>query len=147
MSHTKYFFIFFIAATLAGCTSMRSMPSEADAALAAEEAFLASDYETALAKYETLIEGKRSRDEEVDGAYFRGAGLSAHALGKTGKVLDYLEPIRHDQDAGAEVFAALAKAYREIDNLSRETASFLRNIYTCFNDEERARYYERQMRE
>ncbi len=123
MPHTKYFFIFLIAAILAGCTTMRSLPSEADAALAAEEAFLARDYEMALAKYETLIEDKRSRDEEVDGVYFRGAGLSAHALGKTGKVLDYLEPIRHDRGAGAEVFAALAKAYREIDNLSREITS------------------------
>ena len=123
MAHAKYFFIFLIAAMLAGCTSMRSLPSEADAALAAEEAFQASDYETALAKYETLIEDKRNRDEEVEDAYFRGAGLSAHAMGHTGKVLDYLEPIRHDRGVGDEVFAALAKAYREIDNLSREITS------------------------
>jgi hypothetical protein len=123
MVHGKWFFIFFIAVILAGCTAMRSVPSEADALLAAEEAFLAGSYEAALAKYETLIEERRTRDEEVDGAFFRGAGLSAGAMGETGKVLEYLEPIRHDRAAGAEVFAALAKAYREVDNLSREITS------------------------
>jgi hypothetical protein len=123
MTQTKYFFIVFIAVVLAGCSSMRSLPSEAEAVLAAEEAYLSGDYELALANYESLIEGKQGRDEEVDHAYFRGAGLSAHALGQTGKVLEYLEPIRHDRGAGAEVFAALAKAYREIDNLSREITS------------------------
>lgn len=107
---------------------------------------MAGDHETALAGYEALVADRRSRDEEVDAAFYRGAGLSAHAMGQTGKVLEYLEPIRHDRTAGAEVFAALAMAYREVDNLSREITSlevYLENYpegpeYNTF----RLRYFE-----
>ena len=123
MTHTRYIFVFFIVAMLAGCSPMRSITIEADAVLAAEEAFAAGEFETALAGYEALIEARRSREEEVGEAFLRKAGLSAHAVGQTGKVLEYLEPMRHDPGMGAEVFAALANAYREVDNLSREITS------------------------
>jgi len=106
-----------------GCSSLRPAAGEAALEQEAAEAARSADHERALALYEELMEGRRSRDAAVDPGHYRGAGLAAHALGRTDKVLAYLEPLRHDAGAGAPVFAALAEAYRRVDNLSREISS------------------------
>lgn len=120
MRQIGFFFIFLYFLLFVGCAIMRPPVVEVDEDQVAREAYIEGDYELALAAYEQLIEEKRNRQEEVDGVYLNHAGLSAFALGQTSVALDHLERARHTDAANDKTFAALALAYREVDNLSRE---------------------------
>ena len=131
---------------LISCNVLKPIVVEIDPEQAAVEAYQAGDYETALSEYEALIAGQRSRQEEVKGSYFRYAGLSAFVLGQTSVALDYLERARHTDAVDDTVYAALARLYRQIDNLSREI-THLENYLSDYPegpeaDEFRVRYFE-----
>lgn len=136
-----FFLLFFV-----GCALIRpasELPPEDAFAL---ESFRMGDYTSALQAYEELIEKKRNNQEEVPGAYFNHAGLSAFALGVTGRALDHLERAIHTDAANDSTYAALAVSYRAIDNLSREI-THLENYLALFPeggraDEFRIRYFE-----
>ena len=112
----RYFSIFSLA-VFAACTPGQHIAQLNDQAL---EAYEAGQYEEALALYESLIHSRRAEGEFVGGANFNRAGLSAWAVGDTTRALEYLDAARHTEAANEQTFAALAKAYRGIDNLSRE---------------------------
>lgn len=86
----------------------------------AQKAYETSDYGTALSSYEQIISIKTDRKQKVDGVVYRNAGLSAWKLGETGKTIEYLEVAKQKDAANAPTYSSLAKAYLEIDNLSRE---------------------------
>lgn len=146
MKRSIYLVFLFSTLILAGCASLRSLPGEAESAAEAEASYVSGAYEQALEQYKGLIEQKRNREEEIPDKYYRQAGLAADALGRTELVLDYLEPLRHDSLAGARVFAALARAYEEVDNLSREITSLETYVNHYPEGEElrsmRLRYFE-----
>lgn len=128
------------------CSQMRPVSVEVDEEKAAREAYSMGDYELALEEYERLIEDQRDREEAVDGRFFNCAGLAAFSMGMTSRALDHLERARHTDAADAQTFAALAMAYRDIDNLSREI-THLENYLTNYpegelTEEFRIRYFE-----
>ncbi len=86
----------------------------------AETDFIAGNYEAALTGYENEMAAKKSQAAVADGIVYRNAGLSALALKQTAKAIEYLEVAKHTTAVDAETWAALAKCYREIDNLSKE---------------------------
>ncbi len=86
----------------------------------AEAALEAGDKVQALTHYDALIAAYEEDDERAPGEVYQQAGLLAFALDDTSKSIDYLEQARHTRAANAETYEKLAKAYREIDNLSRE---------------------------
>jgi len=91
-----------------------------DLASDAEAALEAGDKAQALTHYDALIAAYHEDDERAPGAVYQQAGLLAYAMDDTSKSIDYLEQARHTSAANAETYETLAKAYREIDNLSRE---------------------------
>jgi hypothetical protein len=111
------FFPIIILAIFAACTPGQHIAQLNDQAL---EAYEAGNYQEALSLYESLIHSRRAEGEFVGGANFNRAGLSAWAVGDTTRALEYLDAARHTEAANEQTLAALAKAYRGIDNLSRE---------------------------
>lgn len=113
--------IFFLGLLFFGsCSLIRPVAITVDEEDAAREAFVAADFETALIEYEALIAAQRERQEEVSGQYFKCAGLAAFELGEISRALDHLERARHTDAVDEATYATLSKAYRKIDNLSRE---------------------------
>ena len=128
------------------CSQIRPVAAEVDEERVAREAYSKGDYALALEEYERLIEDSRNSEQEVDGELFNCAGLAAFALGMTSRALDHLERARHTDAANEQTYAALALAYREIDNLSREI-THLENYLTNYPEGEladalRVRYFE-----
>jgi tetratricopeptide (TPR) repeat protein len=116
----KFLFISLLFLGFISCNVLRPVVVEVDPEQAASEAYMAGDFETALAEYEALIAAQRERQEEVNGHYFKCAGLAAFELDETTRALDHLERAQHTDAVDDLTYAALAKAYRRIDNLSRE---------------------------
>lgn len=117
---------------LSACPSLRHLD---ELSRIAEEAYEADDKSEALSAYERLIAAQRELDKAVDGEVYRRAGLLAWDLGETGKAIEYLEFARHSSVVDAKTYAALAKAYREIDNLSREI-TMLENYVEKYPDDD-----------
>ncbi len=86
----------------------------------AKTALEAGDKVQALTHYDALIAAYEEDGERAPGKVYQQAGLLAYALDDKIKSIDYLEQARHTRAANAETYETLAKAYREIDNLSRE---------------------------
>ena len=133
-------------ALLIGSCSLLKPVAEIDEEKEAREAYSAGDYELALEEYERLIESRRDSEQDVDGEFFHCAGLSAFHLGLTTRALDHLERARHTDAVNDQTYAALALAYREIDNLSREI-THLENYLTTYPEGDQAaalrvRYFE-----
>lgn len=82
----------------------------------AKRAFEMNDYQAALASYEKLI----ATGKGVTGDVWNKAGIAAWEVGQTEKAIDYLEKAKKENGADAQGLFTLAKAYRKIDNLSRE---------------------------
>lgn len=142
----KFLFIWLLFFGLISCNVLKPVAVEVDPEQAAVEAYQSGDYETARSEYESLIAAQRSSQEEVKGVYFKYAGLSAYALGQTSVALDHLERARHTDAVDDQVYAALAKIYRQVDNLSREI-THLDNYLSHYPDGAeadafRARYFE-----
>ncbi len=116
--------LFLIAGTFA-CTSGRQLTQVNDQA---QEAYAAGEYQQALERYEQLIQAAREKGEPVGGEVYNKAGLSAWALDNTSQALEYLEEARHTEAANDQTFAALAKGYLQVDNLSREITNLERYL-------------------
>ena len=86
----------------------------------APHALRTGDYQTALMLYEDFINRHQHDVLSIPDSVYRGAGLSAFHLQKEEKALNYLNLIRHNETAGADVHYTLALLNRRIDNLSRE---------------------------
>ncbi len=99
-----------------------------DIASDAEAALEAGDKAQALTHYDALIAAYQEDDQRVPGAVYQQAGLLAYELDDTSKSIDYLEQARHTNAANADTYETLAKAYREIDNLSREITMLERYV-------------------
>lgn len=113
-------FLFLGYLFFSGCSILKPVTVEVDEEKGAREAYLSGNFEEALLQYELLIETRQGRQQEVEGRYYNFAGLSAFSVGQTTRALDHLERARHTDAVNDETYAALALAYREIDNLSRE---------------------------
>lgn len=110
--------IMMLGLLFAQCTIFRGLVHEGPEE--AHEAYLAQDYATALGAYEKYIASQQEKDRQVDDLVYYRAGLSAHPLGDAAATIAYLDRVRHSTLADADVFAALAGAFRQVDNLSRE---------------------------
>lgn len=86
----------------------------------AEAAYKEGKPEEALDLYVQIIESKKEKNHKVEGELYSRAGLLAYEIGNTSKVIEYLELARLNSQIKAECFIALAKSYKEIDNLSLE---------------------------
>lgn len=128
---------------LASCSSTRQWT---ELSQQANQAYGQAEYETALELFEQYILHFGNDATVIPHNIYRGAGLAAFQLGHTTKALDYLNTIRHTQEADAPVQYALAKANREIDNLSREITALETYVEKYPEGEEinfiRERYFE-----
>ncbi|HDP75088.1 MAG TPA: hypothetical protein ENN49_04330 [Bacteroidales bacterium] len=82
----------------------------------AKRSFEINDYQAALASYEKII----TTGKGVSGDVWNKAGIAAWEVGQTEKAIDYLGKAKKQNSADAQGLFTLAKAYRKIDNLSRE---------------------------
>lgn len=102
-----------LTALLVACAvSTKNKQFSADA----RQAFERNDFETALDSYEKLI----ANSKDVNGETWNKAGIAAWEVGQTEKAIEYLENAKKRNGADALGLFTLAKAYRKIDNLSRE---------------------------
>lgn len=120
--------IFFIISiilfsSIIACSPLRQV---SELSQRADQAYAAGDFTEAYELYVKVIETTSSRDQLSDGHVYNRAGVLAYKLGDTGKSLEYLELARHTPAADAGTYITLAKAYREIDNLSREITNLER---------------------
>ena len=123
------FSIIFIAG---GCAALSQLDGKAEAA---DEIYETGEPAEALDAYEEVIAAYEEEGESVPPRIYRRAGLLAYELGDTGKTIDYLGEIRRTPHADAATHAALARSYREIDNLSLEITS-LENYVENYPDGE-----------
>jgi len=117
MNIKNLFYGFIITILLVGCTagSYTSKTSQI-----AETAYLASDYISALALWEEIILTYNNKGKKADGKIYCYAGKAALALKQNEKAISYFKEAQYTKYADAEMFAAMAKAYQNIDNLSKE---------------------------
>ncbi|MGM0573310.1 MAG: tetratricopeptide repeat protein [Bacteroidota bacterium] len=94
----------------------------------AETAYESGRKEEAFALYRETIDTMEEQDKDVPGEVYNRAGLLAFSMGETALSIDYLESARHTEAVTAETFYTLAKAYREIDNLSLEISNLERYV-------------------
>lgn len=126
LKHSILFFISVILlSTIIACSSLRQV---SELGQRADQAYEAGDLQGAYELYVRIIETTPSRDQLSDGHVYNRAGVLAFKFGDTGKSLDYLELARHTPAADADTYITLARAYREVDNLSREITNLERYI-------------------
>jgi hypothetical protein len=88
--------------------------------LEAQAAYQTNDFNAAIIAYDEIIRIKTESNREVEGNIYQNAGLAAWEEKQTSKTIDYLEKAKQTSSATAKTYTTLAKAYLEIDNLSRE---------------------------
>lgn len=86
----------------------------------ANTALQAGDYAKALDSYEEIITLAESNGKQAKPQVYQSAGVAAWNLKQPDKAISYLEKVKQNDGAVAETFSTLAKAYKEIDNLSKE---------------------------
>lgn len=86
----------------------------------AEAAYNSGNYENALSLWEEIIDLKEKKGKKAEAKVYCKAGKSALKLGKHEKAIAYLNEARYAKYAEPEMYEALAKVYRNIDNLSKE---------------------------
>lgn len=129
----RVFIILFVFLFITGaCAALHQLDEKAEAA---DQIYETGDPAEALAAYEEVIAAYGEQEEKVPPRVYRRAGLLAYKLGDTRKTLDYLGEIRRTEHADAATYAALARSYREIDNLSLEITS-LENYVENYPDAE-----------
>ncbi|MCK5633177.1 tetratricopeptide repeat protein, partial [bacterium] len=82
-----------------------------------EAAYKAGNYELALSLWEQIIE---SKGKKTKAPVYVGAGKSALALDDVDNARYYLEKAKASGYSSPEMYDALAKVYRIVDNLSKE---------------------------
>lgn len=120
LHHYKIYVLLVLAIAITACGISRRV---AELEEPAETAFKTENYRDALNYYEEIIELKNSRDHEISGKTWYRAGVSAWELEQTGKAIEYLEQAEREDYTSETGFFIMARAYREIDNLSLEITS------------------------
>lgn len=103
-----------ILQSCAGGLSTTKTPDEG------ELAYQAGNYEKALSTWEQSIISRESKGKKAKAPIYVGAGKSALALEQNDKARKYLETARGLEYSSPEMYEALAKVYKNIDNLSKE---------------------------
>jgi len=83
-------------------------------------AFESGDYQKAFNTYEELIGIRIDKNKKVDPTIYQKDGIAAWEVKQTQKAIDYLEKSKQAGAPNEKSLFTLAKAYLEIDNLSRE---------------------------
>lgn len=112
----------------------------------ADTAYNNKQYDEAYEMYYDYIESRKSRGRDIEPEIYEKAGISAHKLDKNSEAIEFLSLANQNSVLSAEGFLALAKSYREIDNLTLE----IRNLEAYLNnypdepdfDEVQIRYFE-----
>jgi hypothetical protein len=86
----------------------------------ANSAYSSGDYLKALTTYEEVIEIKKSQNKRVDSTIYQNAGIAAWELKQTDKSIQYLELAKRYSVSNERTYSILAKAFLEMDNLSKE---------------------------
>jgi tetratricopeptide (TPR) repeat protein len=108
--------ILFVAA-LFSCSTGGKVTKLSDQGMVA---FMNEDYAAALETWEPVIQDYEKRERAAEFQFYGKAGQAALNLGDYDKGTGYIEKAIYHKTAEPEDIAALAEAYREIDNLSRE---------------------------
>jgi tetratricopeptide (TPR) repeat protein len=98
----------------------------------AKLAYVNSDYQNALTAYEKIIDIQKAKNH-VDGAICLNAGICAWEVKEYRKCIDYLELAKQTSSSNSKSLSTLAKAYKEIDNLSREI-NYLEEYLSAYPD-------------
>ncbi len=114
-----------LLSSIIACSPLRQV---SELSQRADQAYEAGDLKEAYELYVQIIETTPSRDQLTDGQVYNRAGVLAYKMGDTSKSLEYLELARHTPAADADTYITLARAYREIDNLSREITNLERYL-------------------
>lgn len=116
-SNVKFLILLLILAGCAASNQNKQLSNDAKSAMAS------GDYQKALANYENIIALNKANNKETDGSVYNNAGIAAWGLQQTEKSIDYLETAKRLSSTSEETFSTIAKAYRKIDNLSKEISS------------------------
>ncbi len=83
-------------------------------------AYQEENYEAALASWDQIIESAESKGKKAKAPIYYKSGISAYKLEQTDKAQKYLESAKGLGYSSPELYASLAKIYKNIDNLSKE---------------------------
>lgn len=99
-------------------------------------AYVAENYEAALASWDQIIESAESKGKKAKGPIYYKSGISALKLDQTEKAQKYLESAKETGYSSPELYSSLANIYKTIDNLSKEitTLETYREKYLLGNE-------------
>ena len=109
--------LFFLTFALPSCTVSKQIKELSQTATSAYEQ---EDYREAFNDYDELIALKESRNKAVDGETYFKAGVAAWRISKVDEAIQNLENAKRSSYSDEKLYSTLARAYLEIDNLSRE---------------------------
>lgn len=113
-SNVKFLILLLILAGCAASNQNKQLSNDAKSAMAS------GDYQKALANYENIIALNKANNKETEGSVYNNAGIAAWGLQQTEKSIDYLETAMKLSASTDETFSTIAKAYKKVDNLSKE---------------------------
>ena len=117
MTKFKWLAHIFIIVLFIGCTSTKQVK---ETGYAAKTNFELGNYADALSEYETIIADYVELKKTDECPVYSHAGISALNLDQTQKGLQYLKQATYTPFADENTYAAMARTYRNIDNLSLE---------------------------
>lgn len=137
-------FVFILLLLITGGCAMFSQLDKLEEQ--ANEAYKDDRIEDSFELYEELIEAHVSRDNIVDNNLYQRAGMLAYRLEKIQKAINHFEAAREQTGLKPESLIALAKSYRQIDNLSLEIRTLEEYVNNFPEGDEisymRSRYFE-----
>ncbi len=117
MNIKLFFLSFTIIVVIASCSTSGNLSSGKKKA---KTDYKAGNYAEALKEWEAIIAEFTAKGKILDTSAFCFAGKAAFKLKQYEKAQKYFEKARELNYADAEMYASLAKCYKNIDNLSRE---------------------------
>ncbi len=117
MKKTRFVIFVFTLLIMSACTPGKQLTQLTDEGSTAMQA---GDFEKAFNIYEQLIQDYTKKGKSDECPYYGKAGEAALALGNTDKAIEYLSLGVNHPGAQPDMCDDLAKAYRKIDNLSKE---------------------------
>ena len=85
-----------------------------------DNAYKEGNYSVALSAYENVIADCRASDREAECPVYTRAGISALRINNITKAIEYLQNALYTPFANEDTYYFMGRAYREIDNLSKE---------------------------
>lgn len=85
-----------------------------------DNAYQQENYAVALTAYENVIADCRANDREAECPVYTRAGISALRTDNLTKAIEYLQNAVYTPFANEDTYYYLGRAYRKIDNLSKE---------------------------